>query len=651
MTAISSPEIWFQGRFEARFATDGDYYNNPRGNDGGTVGNDPSLGGPGWTWALEGEPDFVPSGLDAHGIPNSIPYPDTKPVGRVVRFNNPVSLRQFAAPVVTTVNEIHGQLSNSNPLCSPRAIRSSARLVNLGPNTYLAANQPVNPSDHPPADQAVEGNEPMALFEFHIDGFFSGQSATLADRPTASGFTQGNLDATEKAIAQFFDPGTAAPTTFFVRTKFDADRLTQLQNAYNALSPADQMGTVAGRNLKTRIDHLPNPNADIGWDGKEEYTGQVNDSITFQSSASSVLSYFGGYTAFTLFAKLFTHHPDELCGYNHGKLTVNPAARLVKTCSVQVQNSTFGKDELQSMGVPGTPATFPSAFWVVMDGFFPSELGIDATDNLTNPPNPPNVTFSVDSTNANRAAIITALLTNHQLTIEPFVGPVLTIVLPPANAPQRILYPFTIQFSGLDGFIDQTETLTLTATITVNGKSYSGSAPLVLTLAANPYVTDADAGNQYTSWLSTDLRVFSVDDDTPFFGKTVAQFYPPGAVAASYPVSAAAASTAATNYITDLIQRITPVAPPAAIRLTSASQRLKTPPATSSNICRSIRGPTRPRSTSRSVGFGSAGPRLRIRRRRSLRRREIAAYSSAPSRRRTPYRPSIRARLIVRPPS
>ena len=41
--------------------------------------------------------------------------------------------------------------------------------------------------------------------------------------------------------------------------------------------------------------------------------------------------------------------------------------------------------------------------------------------------------------------------------------------------------------------------LTLTATITVNGKTYGNSAPLVLTLAANPYVIDADAGNQYTT--------------------------------------------------------------------------------------------------------------------------------------------------------
>jgi hypothetical protein len=98
----------------------------------------------------------------------------------------------------------------------------------------------------------------------------------------------------------------------------------------------------------------------------------------------------------------------------------------------------------------------------------------------------------------------------------------------------------------------------LTATITVNGKQYKASAPLELTTAANPYVIDADAGNQYTSWLSTDLRVFKVDDDELFFGKRVSDFYPPGATGISYPVSAAAASTAATTYVADLIQRLTP---------------------------------------------------------------------------------------------
>lgn len=557
LTAISNPVIWFRGRFEARFPTDGDYYNNPRGTDGGTPGHDPNndmIGpNPGWTWALEGEPDFVPSGVDSHGILNSIPSTLDKPVGRVVRLNNPVALRQFAAPVGTTVNEISGSTMTGTEVFTAGDPVFGAT-ANLGPNTYLAANQPANPSDPPPYEQNLEGNEPMNLFEFHIDGFFSGRSATVADRPAAAGYVP--MDAAEQAIVQFIDPKTSTAKAFFPLSTFDTERLKQLQDAYNALSPADQTGTVGGRNLKTRIDHFTTNTTEVpAWSSKEEYTGKVNDSITIQLNASSVLAYFAGYTAFAFFGKFFTFHSDELDGYVHGNLSVNPAAPLVKTCSLQLQNSTFGKDELISMGLP---ATLPSAFWVVMDGFFPSELGIDASDNLTNPPNPPTVTFSIDPPANANPVIVNALQTLHQLQIQPFSGAVYTTALPPTSTPQRILYPFTIQFTGTDGFVNQDEFLTLTATITVNGKQYNASAPLELTTAANPYVIDADAGNQYTSWLSTDLRVFKVDDDELFFGKRVSDFYPAGAVAAQYPVTAAAASTAATAYIADLIQRLTP---------------------------------------------------------------------------------------------
>ena len=560
LTAISNPQIWFRGRFEARFATDGDYYNNPRGNDGGTVGNDPNFGGPGWTWALQGEPDFVPSGVDGHGVPNSVPNPIDKPVGRVVRFNNPVAPRSHAAPVITTVDEIHGQLADSSTQVFTAGDPVLGTPVDLGPNTYLAANQPANPADPPSAEQNTEGFEPMNLFEVHVGGFFSGQSATLADRPAAGGVISplGSDPATAAS-----DNADKAAIGWVDQVTFSAQRLTQLQNDYAALTAAQQAGIV-GQNLQTRIAHLqaplssttpPLPTLPQGWDGKEEYKGNVNANIVFQPNASAVSSYFAGYTAYTFFSKLFTFHSDELNGYVHGSLTVQSTARLAKTLTIQIQNSTFGKDELISKGLP---ATFPTAFWVVMDGFFPSELGIDANDNLANPPNPPVVAFSVDPTNANLAAIVDALQTKGQLTIQPFTGSVFTTTLPPANAPQRILYPFTIQFTGTDGFIDQTEFLTLRATITVNGKAYSQSAPLELTTAANPYVVDADAGNQYTTWLSTDLRVFTVDDDETFFGKSVSDFYPPGAVAAQYPVTAAAASTAATGYISDLIQRLTP---------------------------------------------------------------------------------------------
>lgn len=554
LTAISKPVIWFRGRFEARFATDGDYYNNPRGTSGGPPGSDPTFGGPGWTWALPGEPDFVPSGMDAQGAPNSVPTVLTKPVGRVVRYNNPVSLRPFVAPVGTTVNEIHGTLLDSSTQVFTTGDPMLGATVDLGPNTYFAANQPQNPADPAPFETNMEGYEPMALFEFHINGFFSGTSATLPNRPTAGPSTRPSpttLDAAEEAIPQFIDPTTGNPTTFIPLATFETARKNVLQNAFNAMTPAEQ-ASQAGQNLQFRISMLPNANAPIGWEQKEEYTGQVNSGLTFQPVVSSVLSYLSEYTAFTFFGKHFTFHPDELCGYVHGSLTANPSAHLVKTLSIQIQNGTFGKDQLKSIGLP---TTFQSAFWVVLDGFFPSELGINATDTLNSPANPPVASYSVDPSNANLAAIINALQTDHQMVVEPFSGAVLTTSLPPANTPQRILYPFNIQFTGIDGFINQTETLTLTASITVNGKPYSSSAPLELTTAANPYLVDADPGNQYTSWLSTDLRVFKVDDDEVFFGKSVSQFYPSGATS---PPSPADAATAATAYIADLIQRLTP---------------------------------------------------------------------------------------------
>lgn len=586
LTAISSPEIWFSGRFEVRFATDNDWYNDPKGTWGALNDGTNPLGfgsqGPGNTFWLEGEPPFTPSGVDAHGVPLSVPTTiDKTGVGRVLRFNNPVALRSHAAPVVTTVNGIRGTLSTAAAVYFTAGDPVIGATVNVGPNTYLAQNWEANsPPDPMPKEFQINGDtkEPMALFEFHIDGFFSGKPAiedpdpTKDQRPRSTGYT-GWSDDSDSPI-----PTTTGVTDF---NTFSSARQTQLQNDYDALPAADKptltaggaivplTGSAEGRNLVRRIQALsaatltpPSFGGGTGgrpasyqsaWESQEKYeNGQVNDSITFQPNTSSVMAFFEGYTAFAYYNKLHTFHTDELDGIVYGSLKVNPAAQLAKTCSLQIQNSTFGKNELTSMGLP---ANFPTAFWVVMEGFFPSELGIDSSDNLTSPTNPPIVTFSVDPTNANQAAIINYLQTMGQLQIQPFSGPVFTTTMPPPNAPQRILYPFNIQFTGTDGFIDETENLTLTANITVNGKPYTASAPLVLTTAANPYVTDSDKGNNYTTWLSTDLRVFSVDDDKKFFDKTVSDFYPPGT---TNPPSPAQASAAATAYIADLIKRITP---------------------------------------------------------------------------------------------
>ena len=330
LTAINTPAIWFRGRFEARFATDGDYYNNPRGTDGGTPGSDPGLG-PGWTWALEGEPDFVPA--------DSVPTTINKPVGRVVRFNNPVALRAFVAPVATSVNEVRGMTRFGKEVFSFGDPIIGAP-VNLGPNTYLASNSPQNPADPPPAESYQAGFEVMAIFECHVEGFFSGASSSASDRPTASGLS--SLDTTEMAIPQFIDPSTGTPTTFLDQATFEQRRLQKLQAAYNALSPADQSGTPAGRNLNMRIQHLRNKTTlPFGWSGMEEYTGMVNAGITFQPVQSSILDYFKGYTTFSFYTKLFTFHNDELCGYVSGSLTANTTNAPLVRIAAAPRNQTI----------------------------------------------------------------------------------------------------------------------------------------------------------------------------------------------------------------------------------------------------------------------------------------------------------------------
>ncbi len=52
----------------------------------------------------------------------------------------------------------------------------------------------------------------------------------------------------------------------------------------------------------------------------------INAGVSFQPVQSSVLDYLKGYSAFNFYAKLFTFHNDELCGYVRGSLTANSAS-------------------------------------------------------------------------------------------------------------------------------------------------------------------------------------------------------------------------------------------------------------------------------------------------------------------------------------
>jgi len=114
-TAVSNPRIRFMGRYQVRFATDNDFYNDPRGTDQG------------WNFALDGEPDFVPK-------KNNVPLKRDQPVGRVIRFHDPVMLRSHVAPIGVFVISIEGDTATGIVECSAGDPVIGEK-VSLGPNT------------------------------------------------------------------------------------------------------------------------------------------------------------------------------------------------------------------------------------------------------------------------------------------------------------------------------------------------------------------------------------------------------------------------------------------------------------------------------------------------------------------------------------
>jgi hypothetical protein len=298
LTALPNPRLRLAGRFQARFATDGDFFNEPRGTSAG------------WTWALEGEPDFVPP-------TNNVPIQAGMAVGRVVRFQNAVALRTHVAPIGVQVVAVEADIAGKT-VSFTKGDTVIGQKVNLGPNTYLAANEPINPAGPPPFETYDPGFEPMENFELHIGSSFSGKPASLNNRPKANGFF----------------PLTAAELTKYgivALSTFSSQRKTALLADYHALSQAARTGTAAGRNLATRISHLGGSAPDnipasqgtlpLGWSGKETYNGLLNNSIQITPGKSAVLAYFKVFQSFRYSGTLLNFHSDELCGQFDGTLT------------------------------------------------------------------------------------------------------------------------------------------------------------------------------------------------------------------------------------------------------------------------------------------------------------------------------------------
>jgi hypothetical protein len=191
---------------------------------------------------------------------------------------------------------------------------------------------------------------------------------------------------------------------------------------------------------------------------------------------------------------------DELCG-DYGPSPYE--CPIVKQCFFIVDRSTISKDEIDAMLSIGSPAVIEAAFFVVVDGFAPKDLGITSSTLVGIPNIKPTLTISP-------AVSQMAVEVMSNIGLE---DPVHLL------RRQRITWKFKISFTGTGGFVSELREINLSALITSVTSplsTVSATAKIYLIKQPNPYEIDGEI-----AWLSTDLRVFQIKVGESRFNKTM----------------------------------------------------------------------------------------------------------------------------------
>ena len=182
---------------------------------------------------------------------------------------------------------------------------------------------------------------------------------------------------------------------------------------------------------------------------------------------------------------------------------------LRQTCDAVADKATFGLDDVRvaaaAGGDPGGTAPFPSALWVILDGFDAAELNLGTLAQKTGyPPLTPAVKLSVASGAAPKGISWT-------------VGPAEATELMPENVPQRFRFPVDITFTTDDqgnypAFSGVTPESPASITVQVSFTSHlTWNAPaleLELVVTDGPFIQTGAV-----PYLSTDLRAYAVYTD------------------------------------------------------------------------------------------------------------------------------------------
>lgn len=190
----------------------------------------------------------------------------------------------------------------------------------------------------------------------------------------------------------------------------------------------------------------------------------------------------------------------------------------IPRCELIVDKSTFGQDEVAAN------LSYPSAFWLAVDGFTNEALGFTSPAALNAPPNPaPAITVTIDAAlNPGLQVGQIAAIAVNLPTVDTFgPSPVLAVDPMLAQELQRFSYPYTISFANNSVFealnAHQSAILTLHATLTVGLVTVQAGATIELAKGEDPYFQDIDTKHpaDFPFWLSYDLRFFKVTPNQP----------------------------------------------------------------------------------------------------------------------------------------
>jgi len=255
--------------------------------------------------------------------------------------------------------------------------------------------------------------------------------------------------------------------------------------------------------LQTSLDN------GASWSGAMKITEGETDET---NSASDVYQdQFGDYIGMSSAGgTMFACWTDRHLG---GDEQIWGAPVAVPACELIVDKSTFGQDEVAAQ------ASYPSAFWLAVDGFPNKALGFAVSSDLSSPPNPaPVITATIDAAlNPTLSTMQIMTIGNNLPTVNTFGPEPILAEDPTLQLPlQRYMYPYTISFPNTAAFAalnqHQAAVLTLHASLTVGLVTVRSTALIELAKGEDPYLTDVNPADPTTFpfWLSYDMRVFKV---------------------------------------------------------------------------------------------------------------------------------------------